>query len=372
MRVLIIDDHREWREMLFHALSLFGWEVLQAEDGEAAIQILIKENRMIDAILLDQIMPGLNGLQLLPKFLEINPQMPVIMMTSYGSIPLVTEFMQQGGSGFIEKPTSNFQILKLRIEEAIQQARRKQEMEELRAAQQAMVMLNRHKDLFLANLGHELRSPLTAILNYANLAKRRLTEERSEEAMAMLDDLLTNKERLLRFVTNVESLARIHIGEWHNQPVPGDLIPLVQAVVQEIQPRFSQKNLHWQVTGAPTLLACFDASNMRIMLTELLANAGQFSPSGGGVELKVTAAEDQVQVAILDSGPGIPAGEELAIFSPFVESSLTRSEAGGTGLGLAIAYGLAQQHGGTIWAANRPECQGAVITLLLPQGSTSR
>ncbi|MEO5355638.1 MAG: ATP-binding protein, partial [Magnetococcus sp. XQGC-1] len=115
-----------------------------------------------------------------------------------------------------------------------------------------------------------------------------------------------------------------------------------------------------------TVTACFDLPSVTIMLNELLDNAGLFSPMEGVVELQVTESGGQVQISILDTGPGIPAGEEEIIFSPFIESSLTRSNAGGTGIGLSVARGLAQQHGGTILMANRRDCQGAEVTLCLP------
>ena len=366
MRVLIIDDNREFRQLLVHALAPFGWETVPAASGEEALALYELNNREIDVILLDHIMPGMDGLHLLPKLLAINPQVPIIMMTSHGSIPLVTAFMQQGGSGFLEKPSGNFTILKLRIEEAIRKGQRKREIEALRAAQQAMLRLNQDKDLFLANMSHELRTPLTAILHFAALAKRRWTEGRPEEAMIMLDGLLTGKDRLLRFISNIEYLARVHVGEWRCQPVQSDLMPLVWSVLEEIKPCFARKNLRWQVTGASSISAWFDAPSLRIILTELLDNAGKFSPPGVVVDLIAAESGETAQIAIRDFGPGVPVGEEEVIFSPFVESSLTRSKAGGTGLGLAVVRGLLQRCGGQIRVANRPEGQGVEVTLLLP------
>ncbi len=366
MRILIIDDNRELRHLLGHALAQFGWESAQAEDGVAALAVYATRHSEMDAILLDYIMPDMDGMQLLPKLLAINPAVPILMLTSHGSIPLVTAFMEQGGSGFVEKPVTHFEILRLRIEEAIQQARRRRDLEAIRAAQQATARLNQEKDLFLANMSHELRTPLTAILQFATLAKRRWMEERPAEAMAMLDGLLAGKDRLLRFVSNMECLARLHTGQWCCQPIPNDLMALVQNVVHTLKRGVDANPLRWCITGGSVVPACFDAQSVRIILTELLDNARQFSPPDGVVEIGVIGEGAQVRITIADSGPGIPAGEEEAIFSPFTESSRTRSNAGGTGLGLAIARGLAQWQGGRVSAANRAEGSGAVFTLVLP------
>lgn len=233
-------------------------------------------------------------------------------------------------------------------------------------AQQVMDKLNRDKDLFLANMSHELRTPLLSILNFATLAKRRLMEGRYTESMVMLDRLLAGKERLLRFVTNMECLARIHVGMWRLHLVSCDLIPLVQEVVFAKKRHFAKKNLQWRVSGQKTVSAHFDHSSVSIILGELLDNAGLFSPQEGVVDIRVTESVGQVKIAILDSGPGIPIGEEEAIFSPFVESSLTRSDASGTGLGLSIAFGLVQLIGGTLQIANRQEVGGTAVMLVLP------
>ena len=232
-------------------------------------------------------------------------------------------------------------------------------------AQDALERLNRDKDLFLANISHELRTPLLSILQFAVLAKRRWMEGRQTEAISMLNNLLSGKERLLRFVTNLEHMARIHVGLWSIHPVNGDLMPLVQATVRTMQQRFAEKNLQWHVTGPKTAMACFDEPTVSIILNELLDNGGLYSPPMGIVKLQVITSKDMVQIAVIDSGPGIPVGEEETIFSPFIESTLTRSNAGGTGLGLPIARGLARLHGGTILAINRQDGPGTEVMLVL-------
>ncbi|MBF0162000.1 MAG: hybrid sensor histidine kinase/response regulator [Magnetococcales bacterium] len=365
MKILIVDDNTELRMVQASALAQLGWQSEQAEHGMAALRIYKAKHAQLDAILLDQMMPDMEGLQLLPKLLAINPQATVIMMTAHASIPLVTEFMRQGGSGFIEKPITHFLILKLRIEEAIQQAGHKRALEEMRIAQRTMQQLNQEKDAFLSNLSHELRTPLTAILQFADLARRKWTAEQPLEAMAMLDMLLASKTRLLNFVTNIEYLARLHTGQLPCHPVTDRLMPLLESVLQEMRQRSAPHNLQWSVVGDPSLQAHFDAAMLRTALVELADNARQFSPEGGRIDFVVTESESQVKLAILDAGPGIPEAELEAIFAPFTASSRTRSDAGGRGLGLAVARGLLHLQGGTVWAANRPASPGALFTVLL-------
>lgn len=373
MRILIVDDSQELREMLADAISLFDWENLQAGDGIEALELYMRHNNQIDAILIDQIMPNMDGMHLLPKLLEINREVPVIMMTSYGSITLAVEFMKNGGSGFIEKPIVHFEVLKLRIEEAIQQAQRKKELEYMRASQHAADKLNVEKDAFLSNLSHELRTPLTIILPFASLAKQKLAKNKHEEAMVMLDKLLAGQERLLRFVSNIECLAQVYTGKFAFQPTTGDLVQLVQEVAQAMANSFAEKSLRWRVSGSIKLVACFDKATIKLALAEIMNNAIKFSSEGEMLEIIVTDVEEKAQVTIIDSGPGIPSGEQEAIFDPFTEGSHSRSRSGGTGLGLSVARSMAHLHGGTVRAENRKNNKGSMISLILPiQGGATK
>ena len=366
MMLLIIDDSLELLDILSNALSAFNWKIMQADNGMDGLEIFKAHNGQLDAVLLDQIMPVIEGIQVLPKLQEINPYIPVIMMTGHSSVTLATEFMKMGGSGFIEKPIIQFEVLKIRIEEAVQHNKQKRELEIIREERHLANKLNEAKDSFLSNLSHELRTPLTTIFPFAVMAKRKLAEGMSDEAVVILERLLAGQERLMRFVTNIECLARIYTHRYTYHPSANDLAHLIRDIVQDMNHRPHYKNLQWRFSGLETLSICFDAKVMRVALTEILGNAIRFSPEGGVIEIITTRSTDNITVSILDCGVGIPIDECERIFDPFSESSRTLSHAGGTGLGLSIARGLVQLHGGTVCAHNKEEGQGAVVTLTLP------
>ena len=366
MLILIVDDNQQLRELLADALSQFDWKSLQAGDGQEALEIYSEKNRQIDAILLDQVMPKMDGLRLLPKLLEINPLVPVVMMTAHGSITLVSEFMKRGGAGFIEKPITHFEILKLRMEDAIQHVHRKKELDRVRSEQEVRANLNEAKNNFLASMSHELRTPLMAIFPFAVLAKRKLADQQWTEAEEMLDRLLAGQSRLLRFITNIESLAQLYTGKFPFHPITSDLVQLIQKVVQERRLKSTHVSLQWQVSGLETLSVCFDMRAIRMALIELTDNAMKFSPEGGVIEIITTLSGQHVQVSIFDAGSGILPHDSETIFHPFTEGSHTLSNAVNTGLGLSIARGMAQLHDGTVFAENRKDSKGLSVTLTFP------
>ena len=372
MQILIIDDSIELLDLLSDSLTLFGWKIMKADNSLEALEIYKDHNRHLDAVLLDHMMPVMEGLQLLPKLLQINADIPVIMMTGHGSVTLASEFMKMGGAGFIEKPIIHYEILKIRIEEAISFAKQKGELETIRATRFANEKLNEAKDAFLFNLSHELRSPLTVIFPFAVMAKQALVEGRHVEAGVVLDRLLTGQERLMRFISNIECLARIYTGKYTYHPITSDLVQLVKMVVQGLKERSNQKGLRWYLSGLETLSVCFDARAMRVALTEVMDNAIKFSPEDGMIEVSIIRFENQILVSIIDSGEGIPGNECETIFDPFIESSRTSSHADGMGLGLSIVRGMVQLHGGTVIVKNRKEEKGLMVTLTLPDPTKKR
>ena len=367
MHILIVDDNKEVLNMIGLSLEAFEWISVQAEDGEEALRLYDDHHKAIDVILLDHIMPGIEGLDLLPKLLEINSDAVVIMITSYASIPLATEFIKKGGTGFIEKPIMNFEVLKLRIEEAFKLMQQKKELENLRILQRASEALNHSKNTFLANLSHELRTPVATIFPFANLAKQALVEGKGEEAIDFLERLLVGQARLLRFITNIEYLAQIYTKKLALRAKSNDLTKLVQDLLPEVAERYKEKNITWRVSGKKELFVCFDTRALRIALFEIIGNAFKFSSEGGAIEVDITESKEQVQVSIWDEGIGISSDEKETVLHSFVESRLTASQAGGTGLGLAVAKGLAQLHGGGVGIENRNDNKGAVTRLCIPK-----
>lgn len=366
MQVLIVDDNRELRATLADGLSLCAWTSLQAENGTQALELFSAHHDQIDAVLLDYMMPAMDGLHVLPELLTRSADVPVIMMTSYGSIHLATEFMKNGGSGFIEKPITHYEVLKLRIEEAVQHAENRRALKNERAARQAYEQTNEAKDRFLANLSHELRTPLMAIFPFAALAKKKLHTNQPNEAITMLDRLLAGQERLIHFVTNMECLAQIYTGKLALHVTQEDLVRLTRDVLQRESLRFLKKNLRWHLSGVTTLLSHCDATHMRSVLEKVVHNAMKFSPEGGEIQVVVEEKSNVAQLTILDTGPGIPAGENEIIFHPFSEGCHTRSRASGTGLGLSVARGVMRLHGGEVYVTSRLEGKGTQVTLLLP------
>lgn len=200
-----------------------------------------------------------------------------------------------------------------------------------------------------AVLAHEIRNPLASLKGHAQLLAERLGAESAEGRKA---ELVVQEARRLEALTG-DLLDFARSGPIDIQPA--DPAELARACAAEVD----EGDFDLRTDGAPATWP-LDAQRMRQALTNVLRNARQASPPGARLEVTVGREGGALVFAVRDFGPGIPAGEERRIFSPFYT---TRTQ--GTGLGLAVALRVAEMHEGTITVANHPD-GGAVFRIALP------
>jgi signal transduction histidine kinase len=221
---------------------------------------------------------------------------------------------------------------------------------------------------FVANVSHELKTPLTAITGYAETLVHEATPESQNEKFAAT--ILAHAHRMQRLVEDLLDLSRIESGGWRPHPVSLDVVTAARDAWTPFAERARDSNVEFKVSvagDAERLVADPDA--LRQMLTNLYDNALRHMPRGGRVAVTVEAAPGNngaVTVAVADNGTGIPAEHLPRIFERFYRVDPGRSrEQGGTGLGLAIVKHLVEAHGGKV-AAESVLSRGTTIRLVFP------
>ena len=206
---------------------------------------------------------------------------------------------------------------------------------------------------FVANVSHELKTPLTVVRGYAETL---LGEEPPPEVRrGFLTTMLANAARMQRLVDDLLDLSRIESGAWTPEPEGVALRPLVEQVWGEVAGASRAGDGAFRVeidAGAAAVEA--DPRALRQVLTNVLDNAARYTPAGGAVTVRARRAGDTVTIEVTDTGPGIPSEHLPRIFERFYRVDAARSrELGGTGLGLAIVRHLVEAHGGTATAESR-------------------
>jgi two-component system, OmpR family, sensor histidine kinase KdpD len=212
----------------------------------------------------------------------------------------------------------------------------------------------------LTAVSHDLRTPLASIRGSAEvlLAERALDREVQHE---LLDGIRVEADRLARLVANLLDLSRLESGALAVSKAQVPLEDLIGSALERMRARLFGRSVDVDVP-AEIVMVPADPVLLGQALIHLLDNAEKYSPPQSPIAVRAARREKEIDIAVLDRGPGLPAGEEQRVFEKFY----CRSAARGTGLGLTICEAIVRAHGGTIRAENRAE-GGArfMITLAL-------
>jgi signal transduction histidine kinase len=215
---------------------------------------------------------------------------------------------------------------------------------------------------FLANVSHDLKTPLTSIQGYSQAIIDGATPDPKRSARVIYDEAV----RLTRLVNAVTDLSRMQSGQMTLKLSPLDISALVQGMGERLSMLASKKQvcLHVDAQPVPTVLA--DGDRLAQVVTNLLSNAIKFTPSGGEIWLETLPQGEGVLIRVRDSGEGIAQGELERIFERFYQADKARGPERGTGLGLAIVKEIVEAHGGRVRAESDGLKRGATFSVWLP------
>lgn len=230
---------------------------------------------------------------------------------------------------------------------------------------------NAAKSEFVANISHELRTPMHGILSFARLGQERALTETPERLVSYFDRIAISGERLMGLLDALLDISKLEEGVVTASLAPVDMRQLLEEGLQEYEALLVARQIRVLRHGGEVPMAMGDAALLSRMIRNLLSNAIKFSAAQGVVDLYYSAYSGSqpgvpmFELIVADRGPGIPENELDLIFEKFVQSSATRSGAGGTGLGLAICRQIVGLHRGQIFARARTG-GGAEFVVRLP------
>ncbi len=243
-------------------------------------------------------------------------------------------------------------------------------LEVARAEQAALAEADARKDEFLAMLAHELRNPLTPVLNAARLLGRsELLTENGQRAVGMIERQTRHMKRL---VDDLLEISRITRGTIELKPEKMLLGAALQNVVESVLPAFDAKHQRLQtVLPLEPVRLVADAVRIAQILENLLTNASKYTPEGGKVRIEASDDDTSVTIRIVDDGIGIEPDKLEDVFGLFVQAEPSVGEhQGGLGIGLAMVRRLVEMHGGTVRAESAGRAMGSTFTVRLPKSRT--
>ena len=357
-RVLVVDDLADNRFLLQTLLEDEGYGVVVAENGEAALKIVLHDPLPLNLILLDVMMPGMSGYEVAQKIhhCEDLPFIPILLVTAHEQSDVVAG-LDAGADDFICKPFD--------VEELLARVRA---LLRLKASVDAEQEITQQRDDFVSRLTHDLRTPLVAANRMLGLVQAEAFGTVAPEAQGAIAQTIRNNDHLLTMVNTLLEVYRHEAGRKTMAFAPFNLAKLLEEVVAELTPLAVEKNLdlglHLPPLDRHTLVG--DRLEIRRILVNLVGNAIKFTDEGQ-VQIHVTLGERDAQphwqIAVKDTGCGMTPEMQATLFEWFRSGKHRRS---GSGLGLHLARRIARAHGGDL-ALQASSDTGSVFVLSLPE-----
>jgi signal transduction histidine kinase len=223
------------------------------------------------------------------------------------------------------------------------------------------------RDIFLSVASHELKTPLTSLMGYVELLRRRSAKgsnlsARDQRSLELIGD---QAKRLNTLIGNLLDLSRLESGQLSIECERLDVVALTRSVIEEVLPTLEQHRIEACFPEAP-LLVSGDALRLEQVLRNLLHNAVKYSPAGGTIVVEAAAHQGQAQIAVRDEGIGIPEEALPQLFSRYYRApNVDARSISGLGLGLFVVREIVGMHGGEVRVTSR-EGQGSTFTVCLP------
>ena len=316
VQIVDIADEASYQSRVRNMLVRRGWRSLLAVP-------LLRENRLLGGLVVNRSVPG-------PFPAEV--------------IELLKTFATQSAL-------------------AIQNARLFREIEQ---KSRELESASRHKSEFLANMSHELRTPLNAIIGFSEVLSERMFGDVNEKQAEYLGDILESARHLLALINDILDLSKIEAGRMELEAASFDLPTAIDNTLVLVRERAQRRTIDLARTIDERLgVVVADERKVKQVLLNLLSNALKFTPEGGRIDVSARAHDGVAEISVHDTGIGIAAEDQEAVFEEFRQVGTARKKAEGTGLGLAISRKFIELHGGRIWVKSEPGT-GSTFTFTLP------
>jgi signal transduction histidine kinase len=372
-RVLILncDDTVETRYAKTRVLRQGGYEVVECDNGKDALQKT--RELMPDLVLCDVQLPDMSGLDVCRRIKEdaVTGTIPVIQISAtFVTKEHQREALKYGADIYLTEPLEPKEletVVSVLLRLARTEAGLREALARERAARAQAEEATQLKDEFLANLSHELRTPMNIIIGWSHLLRTGpLDESQKQRATEAIERAARSQAQLIEDLLDV---SRIVTGKFRLVMQDVDVGRVLQLAIDSLRLVAQAKQLTITLSReANDARISGDPDRLQQVFWNLLSNAVKFTPAGGHVKVRLTSAVENVSITVTDTGVGIDPNFLPFVFERFrqADSTSTRHHSG-MGLGLAIVRHVVELHRGSVRADSAGEGMGSVFTVTLPR-----
>jgi len=380
--ILMVDDEEANLDLLEAFLVSDGYaSLVRTSDPREAAELF--EAHAPDLVLLDLHMPYLDGFQVLEQVrarVGADDYLPVLVLTADITPEAKQRALSDGARDFLTKPLDVTEVL-LRVHNLLEarllhrHQREARERAERLAEENAQLFAEAQKatqarDRMLSVVAHDLRNPLAVVAMNAEMMTEMLPPDADRYQRETLTAIALATGRMQRLTDDLLDVARIETGSFTLQVDDYRACELFGETERLLRPMAAQRGIRLEFGETARLPRMrVDGARLIQVLGNLIGNALKFTPAGGRVDVTCTDAAEHLEIAVADTGPGIPAADLPHLFDAFWQASETDRR--GIGLGLWIARSIVEAHGGRISVESR-EGHGTTFRFTMPRAAEAQ
>lgn len=352
-KILLVDDNADNLGVLRDTLTPEGYDLFFASSGEKAIEIALQAQPHL--ILLDVIMPGIDGFETCQKLKENErtKDIPVIFITAKKDAEDIVKGFSVGGVDYVPKPffeeevcarvRTHMELINLRkkLEEKVQE--RTTQLKELSQANEKLNELDRLKSMFIASMSHEFRTPLNSIIGFTGVILMELVGKLGDKQKDLLIRIKDSSRHLLGLIEDAIDISKIEAGKLDVNASDFLLDKMIDEAVSEVDQMRNKKGLELKVNIPDNFEIYSDRKRVFQCILNYLTNAVKYTEKGW-VSISASKINEDVEIVVEDTGYGISEKDFSRVFQSFerLDSSLQSKELG-TGLGLYLTRKIASE-----------------------------
>jgi len=373
LNVLIVDDESGIRSGVVRILKNysvdfpfldeeFTFEMKEAGSGEEAIEIIDKGS--VDIVLLDNKLPGMDGIEVLEYINKKQIDTSVMMITSYASLDLAIKATNNGAYNFVPKPFTP-QDLKTAMEGITKHLYLRRMTKKLNTEGKQI------RFQFLSVLSHELKSPINAIEGYLRIMQERQVGNNLDDYEVMLDRSLERIKGMRSLIMDMLDLTKLESGKKTRAVSKIDIVETARISKDTMSPLAIQKNIKIFIDSNPEIIYISgDTEEIEIIFNNLISNAVKYNKDGGTVHCNIREDDSMITIEVSDTGIGMNEDDITKLFKEFVRIKNEKTKTiSGSGLGLSIIKKIVEEvYHGTIRVNSIPDV-GTTFTLEFPKSN---
>jgi len=369
IKLMVVDDEPGIRSGVSRVLRDFTvsypfmdeackFEIIEAPTGEDAIEYI--KTTLPDIMLLDNKLPGIQGLEVLEYVSKNHLDILVVMITSYASLDVAVKATKNGAFDFIPKPFTP-QELRSSIETITKQVYFRRMTKRLNTVGKQV------RFQFLSVLSHELKAPLNAIEGYLQMMLEKQLGNNIDDYKHNIERSIERINGMRTLIMDLLDLTKIESGATNREIKKLNLCEIAQISKDAMNPFAIQNDVEVYLNCKDAIYFNADEREMEIVFNNLISNAIKYNKKGGRVDCFIKEKEDNISIVVSDNGIGMSEDDMSKLFNEFVRIKNQKTKnISGSGLGLSIVKKIVDTYEGNITVTSTPE-KGSVFTITLPK-----